>query len=513
MSLAGSSADLEVRQESGLAPVLVRWPNREVPYFMIRLRHKLLIQMFRLFDQLVLVATTATITIFRPEANIRAGGHILDATFHLEDAFGMIILVAGWIGIFDHFISYKADRLVALNTQLKNLVKAAGMAAFWLMIIGTTFSVRSLTIFNVLIFFAVVTAVGIDSRLVLRMLLLGARRSGYNYRYLLVIGAGDRALQTAIKINGMPELGYKVVGFVAEAPEVMKEWESGLRGKWRLLGLLADLRDILIAERVDEMIVCLPVESRFSDITNIIQHARDLGIVVRLMPDIVDGALLKNMHVEEFEDEYVVTLFREQMLMQLLIKRLMDATVSLTVLIALFPLMSVVAILIKLTSAGPVLFIQNRVGMNQRQFKLYKFRSMVVDAEKRKLGLQHLNERDGPAFKIENDPRTTWIGRFLRRTSIDELPQLFNVLSGEMSLVGPRPPLPEEVERYEWMYRKRLSVKPGVTCIWQVSGRNNIPFHRWMEMDHEYVENWSLWLDLKIILITIPAVIFSRGAS
>jgi lipopolysaccharide/colanic/teichoic acid biosynthesis glycosyltransferase len=151
--------------------------------------------------------------------------------------------------------------------------------------------------------------------------------------------------------------------------------------------------------------------------------------------------------------------------------------------------------------------------MNQRQFKLYKFRSMVVDAEKRKLGLQHLNERDGPAFKIENDPRTTWIGRFLRRTSIDELPQLFNVLSGEMSLVGPRPPLPEEVERYEWMYRKRLSVKPGVTCIWQVSGRNNIPFHRWMEMDHEYVENWSLWLDLKIILITIPAVIFSRGAS
>jgi lipopolysaccharide/colanic/teichoic acid biosynthesis glycosyltransferase len=182
-------------------------------------------------------------------------------------------------------------------------------------------------------------------------------------------------------------------------------------------------------------------------------------------------------------------------------------------LVALFPFLVLVTVLIKLTSSGPVLFAQNRVGMNQRQFKLYKFRSMVVDAEERKSALQHLNERDGPVFKIEKDPRTTWIGRFLRRTSIDELPQLFNVLCGEMSLVGPRPPLPEEVTRYEWLYRKRLSVKPGVTCIWQVSGRDNVSFDRWMEMDHEYVENWSLWLDLKILLETIPAVLFSRGAS
>ena len=175
--------------------------------------------------------------------------------------------------------------------------------------------------------------------------------------------------------------------------------------------------------------------------------------------------------------------------------------------------MIVVAVLIKLTSPGPVFFVQNRVGMNQRQFKLYKFRSMVANAEERKSDLLHLNERDGPAFKIENDPRITRIGRFIRKTSIDELPQLFNVLSGEMSLVGPRPPLPEEVKKYEWLFRKRLSVKPGVTCIWQISGRNNVSFDRWMKMDHEYIENWSLWLDLQILLKTIPAVLFSRGAS
>jgi len=473
----------------------------------------LLIHMFRLFDQLVLIATAAIIIFFRPEIVMQGGSHLLDATFHLEDAIGMLILTLGWIGIFDYFIRYKADRLVALNTQLKNLVKATGAAAFWLMIICTVFSVKSLNIFNVLIFFAVVTAVGVVSRLLLRLLLLGFRRSGYNYRYLLVIGASERALQTAIKIDERPELGYKIDGFVAENPEAMAEWESREHGTWKVLGLLGNLREILIAERVDEIVVCLPVDARFSDITMIVQHARDLGIVVRLMPEIADGALLKSMHIEEFEDEYVVTLFREQLLMQLLAKRLIDATVSLAALVALFPFLVLVTVLIKLTSSGPVLFAQNRVGMNQRQFKLYKFRSMVVDAEERKSALQHLNERDGPVFKIEKDPRTTWIGRFLRRTSIDELPQLFNVLCGEMSLVGPRPPLPEEVTRYEWLYRKRLSVKPGVTCIWQVSGRDNVSFDRWMEMDHEYVENWSLWLDLKILLETIPAVLFSRGAS
>jgi exopolysaccharide biosynthesis polyprenyl glycosylphosphotransferase len=219
------------------------------------------------------------------------------------------------------------------------------------------------------------------------------------------------------------------------------------------------------------------------------------------------------MHVEEFEDEYVVTLFREQLLIQLLLKRMIDTALSAAVLIILLPLLATVALLIKLTSPGPVFFVQNRVGMNQRQFKLYKFRSMVVDAEARKSELAHLNERDGPAFKIENDPRITRIGRFIRKTSIDELPQLFNVLSGEMSLVGPRPPLPDEVSKYEWLFRKRLSVKPGITCIWQISGRNNVSFDRWMQMDHEYIENWSLLLDLKILLKTVPAVLLSRGAS
>jgi exopolysaccharide biosynthesis polyprenyl glycosylphosphotransferase len=480
---------------------------------MIRLRHKMLIHMFRLFDQLVMVTTCIGIIYFRPEIFMQGGSHILEATFRIQDTIGLLLLVVGWIGIFEYFIRYKADRLVALNTQLKNIIKATSAASFWLMIISAVFSVKSFNIANILIFYAVVTAAGVLSRLFLRVLLLSARRSGYNYRFLLVIGANERAIQVAAKIDSKPELGYKIVGFVAETPEAAANWHHTPHDSWALLGPIENLRKIFTEQRVDEVIVCLPVESRFSDIASIIQNARDLGIVVRLIPEFADGHLLRNLHIEEFEDEFVVTLFREQMLLQLLVKRLIDASLSMLVLILLFPVLVLVAILIKLTSPGPVLFVQERVGMNQRKFKLYKFRSMVADAEQRKSGLLHLNERDGPAFKIDNDPRITPLGRFLRKTSIDELPQLFNVLSGEMSLVGPRPPLPDEVKKYEWMFRRRLSVKPGITCIWQISGRNHVSFEKWMRMDHEYIENWSIWLDLKILLKTIPAVLFTRGAS
>jgi len=480
---------------------------------MIRLRHKLLIHTFRLFDQLVLVIAFVGVIYYEPVIMSLGDSARHNAIFRMGDAIGMCLLIVGWIAIYEGCVRYKADRLVALKAQLENLLKATGLASIWLMVICTAFSVKSFNISSVLVFFCGVTMVGIMSRLSVRVLLLSARRSGYNFRYLLIVGASDRARQVADKIEAKPELGYKIVGFVAESPAVMDQWQRQESGHRKVLGLLDNLSNVLIGARVDEIMVCLPLDTRFSDIARIVQHARDLGIVVRLMSNLQDGSLLKNLHVEELEDEYVVTLFREHMLLQLLVKRLIDAALSVVVLILLCPLMLVVAVLIKLTSPGPVFFVQKRVGMNQRQFKLYKFRSMVDDAEQRKFAIAHLNEQDGPAFKIRNDPRTTRFGRILRKTSIDELPQLFNVLCGEMSLVGPRPPLPDEVKCYEWLFRKRLSVKPGVTCIWQVSGRNNVSFDRWMEMDHEYIENWSLWLDMKILLITIPVVLFSRGAS
>ncbi len=186
---------------------------------------------------------------------------------------------------------------------------------------------------------------------------------------------------------------------------------------------------------------------------------------------------------------------------------------SVILLVIFSPLILVTVAAIKATSKGPVLFSQIRSGMNGRRFKLYKFRTMIVGAEMKKRELEKMNEMDGPVFKMKFDPRITPVGRILRKFSIDEIPQLINVLKGDMSIVGPRPPLPVEVELYKMWQRRRLSLKPGLTCTWQVSGRNNIQFDRWMEMDLEYIDKWSLWLDMKILVKTVFVVMFGYGAS
>ena len=193
-------------------------------------------------------------------------------------------------------------------------------------------------------------------------------------------------------------------------------------------------------------------------------------------------------------------------------KRMVDFLVAAVMLIVLFPLMLVTAILIKITSPGPVLYRQVRCGLYGRRFRLVKFRTMVDGAEDKLWEIKHLNEMEGPVFKMRNDPRVTAVGRFLRKFSVDELPQVWNVIKGEMSLVGPRAPLLEEVENYATKQRRRLSVKPGITCLWQVSGRNDIDFNEWMELDLQYIDNWSFWLDIRIMLMTIPAVFTGRGA-
>ena len=201
-------------------------------------------------------------------------------------------------------------------------------------------------------------------------------------------------------------------------------------------------------------------------------------------------------------------------LIYLFIKRLMDIMGASIGIILTAPIMLVVAILVKLEDPnGPILFSQIRNGEFPKTFKMYKFRSMYVDAEERLEELMHLNEQSGPAFKIKEDPRITKVGRFIRKTSLDELPQLFNVLKGDMSLVGPRPALPREVEQYTTYQKQRLFVKPGLTCIWQVSGRNNIGFDEWVELDIQYIKTRNLWLDIKLILLTIPAMLGDENAS
>lgn len=475
---------------------------------MIRLRHKMLIQSMRVIDQLLLAAAAVAVIHFRPDYVLQGLTPPEPDSYRISDTMGILFLALGWFAIFSYRISYKSDRFMGLARQLKDFFKATTFASFLLLLVGVLFSVESINTMSVVIFWCLVSSVGIMIRICLRLVVLGARRSGYNYRHLLVIGANERAREMAGKFINSPELGMKLVGFVAEN----EESRTSANGE-KTLGTIDELRSILERERVDEVMICLSVESKFSTITHIIQQARELGVVARLIPDVAEGHILRKLRVEEFEDEYVVTLFREELLLQLLIKRAMDVMISSVALVVLMPMLVLLGILIKLTSPGPIFFSQERVGMNQRRFRLYKFRSMVVDAERRKEDLKHLNELDGPAFKMEKDPRITPLGHFIRKLSLDELPQFFNVLKGEMSLVGPRPPLPTEVEKYEWLFRRRLSVKPGLTCVWQVTGRSKTTFEQWMKMDQEYIENWSLWLDLKILLKTIPAVLFCRGAA
>jgi exopolysaccharide biosynthesis polyprenyl glycosylphosphotransferase len=194
------------------------------------------------------------------------------------------------------------------------------------------------------------------------------------------------------------------------------------------------------------------------------------------------------------------------------VKRGFDVLISAAVLVLLSPFLAAIALAIRIDSRGPIFFTQRRLGQNGRVFKMVKFRSMFSDAEARLEALRTQNEMSGPVFKIKDDPRVTKVGRFLRRTSLDEFPQFWNVLKGEMSIVGPRPPIPSEVRQYKRWQRRRLSMKPGITCSWQISGRNNVPFERWMELDLEYIDGWSLWGDLGIFLRTIPAVLSARGA-
>jgi exopolysaccharide biosynthesis polyprenyl glycosylphosphotransferase len=282
-----------------------------------------------------------------------------------------------------------------------------------------------------------------------------------------------------------------------------------------MAGLLAmsELKAMIDAEPVDEVFISLPRDKYGPMVDTIVQLCEEQGIIVRVQPEMFNLKVAK-LHVDMLDGMPLVTIRSgPQDGWQLVLKQLIDVCGSAMLLLAASPLLLIVALLIKLDSPGPVFFRQERVGLHKRRFQLLKFRTMVDGADRQQPLLEHLNEADGPVFKIKDDPRMTRLGRFLRRFSIDELPQLCNVLKGEMSLVGPRPLPVRDVERIavQW-HKRRLSMKPGVTCLWQVNGRSDVGFEHWVQMDLEYIDTWTLGLDLKILLRTIPTVLKGAGA-
>ncbi|HXK58400.1 MAG TPA: sugar transferase [Acidobacteriota bacterium] len=277
--------------------------------------------------------------------------------------------------------------------------------------------------------------------------------------------------------------------------------------------VLSSLGAIIAREPVDEVLVALPLRRRRDLIEKIVEACEEQGIMVRVRTDLFDLRVARPQ-VDTIDGVPVVTIRSgPEDGWQLVAKRIMDVIVSLSFLILLSPFLLLVALAIKIDSRGPVFFRQERVGLNRRRFYVLKFRTMVEQADKTQESLEELNEADGPVFKIRKDPRVTRLGRFLRQFSIDEFPQLINVLRGEMSLVGPRPLPLRDVKLIDTQWHKRrFSVKPGLTCLWQVNGRSDLSFERWVRMDLEYIDTWSLILDIKILLKTIPAVLRGSGA-
>ncbi|MBI4318696.1 MAG: sugar transferase [Chloroflexi bacterium] len=330
------------------------------------------------------------------------------------------------------------------------------------------------------------------------------RKRGIGLVRLLVVGAGPLGLVIMRNIVAQPDLGYDVIGFVdGERDEDI--------GRFKALGGLGGLSRVLRDQKVEEVIIALPSASH-QKIVEIMMQCERHRVFFRLVPDFYELSL-SQVDISEINGIPLIGV-REASLQgwNLLLKRVMDVIVSAGVLVFLSPLIALIGLSIKLDSPGPTLFAQTRVGRGGRTFTCYKFRSMKVGAEDQITRLSTLNEADGPIFKMRNDPRLTRVGKLLRRLSLDELPQFYNILLGDMSLVGPRPPIPYEVDRYEDWHRKRLDVSPGLTGMWQVSGRSELTFDEMVLLDIWYIENWSLGLDLKIMFRTIPAVLLAKGA-
>ncbi len=330
------------------------------------------------------------------------------------------------------------------------------------------------------------------------------RRRGVGLERVLVVGAGQQGMLIMQNIVAQPQLGYDVVGFVDD------ERNEDI-GRFKALGALNDVPRIVRHKDVDLVIIALPSNSHANIVEIMMQCARQ-HVSFRIVPDFYELSLNK-VDINEINGIPLIGLKEVSMGgLNLLLKRLIDIMASVAVLAVASPLILLVGIAIKLETPGPILFTQTRVGRGGRHFTFYKFRSMKQGADREIQKLTSLNEATGPIFKMRNDPRLTRVGKILRRLSLDELPQFYNILIGDMSLVGPRPPIPYEVEKYkEWHY-KRLEVSPGLTGLWQVSGRSELTFDEMVLLDIWYIENWSLGLDLKIMMRTIPAVLLARGA-
>lgn len=413
-----------------------------------------------------------------------------------------------WLSLLSIFGAYRDFRMRCFKKELVIIIKAAVLSV---VVLGSIFFILQMKFTSRLyigIFTVTTVLCFIGEKRLISLFLDWIHESGFNQVNLIIVGTGRRAREFIRAVNSHANWGLRIVGLIDD--------EHGMYGKeiegYRVLGRIQDIPFILHRKVIDRVIFVVP-RLWLHRLDDVILACEREGISTSISMDLFDLRIAK-MRQTNFDGFPLLELetFNAKE-WQLFIKRTLDILLSLFFLALTSPVYLITALVIKLTSRGPVFFHQIRCGLNGRKFTLYKFRSMIVGADMKKKLFEKMNEMDGPVFKVKHDPRITKVGRIIRKLSIDELPQFINVLKGDMSIVGPRPPLPIEVELYELWQRRRLSFKPGITCKWQVSGRNNINFERWMEMDLEYIDSWSLWLDVKILFKTFLVVLTGYGAS
>ena len=468
-------------------------------------KHKILLgRIFRLNDIVIIVLSFITAYYFRFE--ITDFKIFLSQTEYIIFSSSYLIL---WIYLSNRFKLYDSKRISNFRYEVWDTGKTTMLCLTIAMILA--FLIRQYPPDRLFLIYLwlLQTGVLIFFRLNLRLILSCIRHLGYNYRNVLLIGNNIRSEKIVKEFSVVSEYGLNVIGYIdinnGHASECLKELES--------LAQFDDFEKILKENVIDLVLITLPIKSCYTEMEKVIAICESVGVEVEIPVELFNLKISKSSLSTFNNNQFINYYTSPKMNWQMILKRLIDIVISLFLLILCLPLFIILPITIKATSPGPVFFKQRRVGFNGRIFTMLKFRTMAKDAESMKTDLMDLNVLKGPVFKIKNDPRATKVGRFLRKSSIDEIPQLINVLKGEMSLVGPRPPIPDEVDQYKLDDRRRLSMKPGITCLWQVCGRNEIPFEEWMKLDRQYIDQWSLWLDFKILLKTIPAVLKGVGAA
>lgn len=460
-------------------------------------------QLFVILDFVIVTVAFFIAYFVRDEMLPLKGIYPLESYLNLLPVVGFL-----WIVCLNGVDAYRPLRGRSIYSVFLDIIKAGIAAMIFFAAYAYLLRLYYVSRIFILCVFSVTAIILVAERLLVLWIFRTLRKKGYNYNYMLIIGTGRRAQNFISIIHKHPEWGFRIIGLVDDDLDLVGKKVMG----HKILGTLKDIPDILDEKIVDEIIFVIP-RAWLSRVEEAISYCEKVGRRVSVAVDLFTMAHAKIRQTDIYQFPLLSFQTTSDKVLQLSFKRILDIVVAGSMLLILSPFLLTIILMVKLSSKGPVFFKQTRCSLNGRLFTIYKFRTMVADAESRLESLRHHNEMQGPVFKMTRDPRITPLGKWMRKFSIDEFPQLINILKGDMSIVGPRPPIPQEVKIYEPWQRRRLSMRPGLTCLWQIKGRNKIvKFEEWMNLDLQYIDRWSLWLDLQIFLKTIPIVLFGIGA-